>query len=183
MLFYIIILEMQRGFKSRFILSLSVILGALLIIAIVIVYIGFDISTKAGFISDAQTQLLKRETDIANLTNLKEQEKAADAALFKLNNVLPKKDALFSVSRDLGDFARARNLSFGSKFGEEIASKDNKPGFIRLEMNTGGSYADLVAFIKDIEASGYFINLLNFDIVRQGASFSALLDGEVFFSD
>ena len=174
---------MQKSFKFRLISSLSVTLGTLLIIAVVIVYLGFDISTKAGFISDTQAQLFKRVVDITNLTKLKEQEKAADAALFKLNNALPKRDSLFSVSRDLGDFARARSLSFGSKFGDEIASKDDKPGFIRLEMNTGGSYADLVSFIKDIEASSYFINLLNFDIVRQGARFSALINGEVFFSD
>jgi len=174
---------MQRSFKFRLILSLSVILGTLLIIAVVIVYLGFDISTKASFISDTQTQLFKRVADIANLTKLKEQEKAADAALSKLNDALPKRDSLFSVSRDLGDFARARSLSFGSKFGEESAPGEGTPGFIRLEMNTGGSYADLVAFIKDIEASSYFINLLNFDIVRQGTRFSALLNGEVFFSD
>ena len=174
---------MQRSFRFRLVSSLSITLGTLLIIAVVTVYLGSDISQKASFISNTQAELSKRVIDITNLTKLKEQEKAADAALFKLNNALPKRDALFSVSRDFSDFARTRSLSFGSKFGEELASKDNKPGFIRMEMNTGGSYADLVAFIKDVEASSYFINLLNFDIVRQGARFSALINGEVFFND
>lgn len=174
---------MQRSFKLRFISNLSVILGALIIIAVVVVYLGFNISLKASLISDTQERLFERVIDIDNFTKLKEQEKAADAALFKLNNALPKRDSLFSVSRDLNNFARTRNLSFGSKFGEETASKDNKPGFIRLDMNVGGNYADLVAFIKDIEKSSYFINLLNFDIVRQGERFSALINTEVFFSD
>lgn len=174
---------MQRSFKFRLISSLSVTLGVLLVIVIVVVYLGFDILSKARFISDTQAELFARVVNISNLTKLKEQERSADAALFKLNNALPKRDALFSVSRDLGDFARSRNLSFGSKFGEEVAPKEGKPGFIRLDMNVSGSYADLVAFIKDIEASSYFINPLNFDIVRQGTKFSAIINGEVFFSE
>jgi len=174
---------MQRGFKFRLISSLTVVLGVVLIVAVVMVYLAFDISQKAGFISETQAKLFKRVIDISNLTKLKEQERTADAAFFKLNNALPKRDSLFSVSRDLSEFARARGLSFGSKFGDEVAPKDGAPGFIILEMNTSGNYADLVAFIKDIEASSYFINLLNFDIVRQGTTFSAILNGEVFFSN
>lgn len=174
---------MQRSFKFCLTSSLSIALGILLVIVIVIVYLGFDIEAKANFISDAQVKLFTRAVNISNLTKLKEQEKAADAAFFKLNNALPKRDALFSVSRDLGDFARNRSLSFGSKFGEEVAPLEDKPGFIRLDMNVGGSYADLVAFIKDMETSSYFINLLNFDIIRQGTRFSAIINGEVFFSE
>jgi len=174
---------MQRSFKFRLITTLSITLGVLLIIAIVVIYLGLDISAKADFVSDTQARLFARVVNISNLTKLKEQERTADAALFKLNNALPKRDSLFSVSRDLSDFARSRNLSFGSKFGEEVAPREDKPGFIRLDMNVSGSYADLVAFIKDIEASSYFINLLNFDIVRQGAKFSAVINGEVFFSE
>lgn len=174
---------MQRSFKFRIIFNLSLIIGSLLIIAIVVIYLGFDISDKADFIYETQTKLFKRVIGISNLTKLKEQEKVADVALFKLNSALPNRDTLFSVNRDVGDFARSRSLSFGSKFGEEVSPKDDKPGFIRLEMNTSGTYPDLVAFIKDTEASNYFINLLSFDIVRQETKFNAILNSELFFSD
>jgi hypothetical protein len=83
----------------------------------------------------------------------------------------------------LSELAREKGLSFSSKFGSEIAPTDNQPGFIRLEMNLSGSYSDLISFIKEVERSGYFINLLNFDIVRQGDKFNALINSEVFFSD
>lgn len=174
---------MQRSFKFRLISNLSIALGVLLIIVIVLGYLGFDISKKADSISETQANLLKRVINITNLTKLKEQERVADAALFKLNNALPKRDSLFSVSRDLGDMAKNRSLSFASKFGEEIAAKDGKPGFIRLEMNVAGSYDNLVGFVRDIEVSNYFINLLNFDIIRQSGRFSGLLNGGVFFND
>src|SRR3989344_8290602 len=174
---------MQRSFKFRLVSTLSVALGAIVIIVIVVLYLGSDISRKADFISENQSKVLKASNDIGLLTKLKEQEKVADAAFFKLNNALPRRDALFSVSRDIGDMAKNRGLTFGSKFGEEVAPTKNKPGYIRVEMNTSGSYADIVSFIRDIESSSYFINLTSFDIVRQGSTFSALLNGQVSFSD
>ncbi len=174
---------MQRSFKFRLFSNLSFTLGIISIIAIAVFYLGFDISNKANLIGETRAKLFRRVVDITNLGKLKEQEKTAETALLKLNGVLPRRDSLFAVSRDFNDFARARGLSFGSKFGEEIAPKDEKPGFIRLEMNVTGDYTNIISFIKDIEASNYFVNLLNFEIVSQGVRFNAILNGEVFFTN
>ncbi|MDP3697169.1 MAG: type 4a pilus biogenesis protein PilO [Candidatus Taylorbacteria bacterium] len=174
---------MQRSFKFRLVSNLSFALGIISTIAIAVFYLGFDISSKANVIHETRAKLFSRVVGITNLGKLKEQEKIAESAFLKLNSVLPKRDSLFAVSRDLNDFARVRGLSFGSKFGEEIAPKDGKPGFIRLEMNVTGNYTNIISFIKDVEASDYFVNLLNFEIVSQGVRFNAIINGEVFFTD
>jgi len=174
---------MERSFKFRLISTLSISFGAILIIVVVIAYLGFDVSSKASFISNSQGEILKSSGDIKLLTKLKEQEKIADVAFFKLNNALPKRDSLFSVSRDMSELAKNRGLSFSSKFGAEISPTENKPGSISMNMNAIGSYTDVVAFTRDVEMSSYFINLVSLDIVRQGPSFNAILNGQVFFSD
>jgi len=170
-------------FSFRFIANLSISLGAVFAIIAVIFYLGFDISTKSTFISDTQSKLLTRVLKLDNLAKLKEQERIADAALLKLNNALPKREVLFSVNRDLEGLAALRELGFSSKFGEEIAATEKSPGLIRLDISVQGSYDGIVNFMRDIESSSYFINILNFDIVRQGSRFNAFIGSDVFFND
>jgi len=174
---------MERSFKLRLISTLSFTLGTILIIGIVVFYLGFDISRKGTLILSTNTKLLQARNNISDLAKLKEQEKEADIALFKLNNALPKRDSLFSVSRDLEDLAKRRSLSFGSKFKEEVSATNTQPGYIGIDMNLSGSYNDLVAFIRDLDVGSYSINVVSFDIVRQGSGFSGLITGELFFSD
>src|SRR3989344_3701830 len=101
---------MERSFKLRLISTLSFTLGTILIIGIVVFYLGFDISKKGTLILNINTKLLQARNNISDLAKLKEQEKEADIALFKLNNALPKRDSLFG--RALLSLKRAMSASF-----------------------------------------------------------------------
>lgn len=149
----------------------------------VVLYLGLDVQKKADTIAEAQGQILAHISQVSDLSKLKSQEREAQIDLLKLNSALPQRDSLFGVSKDLGTFARARNLTFGSKFGEEVAPKDGKPGFIRVEMNVAGSYDNIIGFLKDIETSSYFINPFSLDLTQQGAGYTGVINSEIFFSN
>ena len=158
---------MYNTFGSRLIYSLSITGGIVVFTVAVVLYLGIDIQKKVSAISEVHGEILFNISQVSDLSKLKGQEMEAQVALLKLNSALPQRDSLFGVSKDLGTFADARNLAFGSKFGEEIAPKDGNPGFIRVEMNVAGSYDDIIAFLKDIETSSYFINPFSLDLTAE----------------
>ncbi|HZX00860.1 MAG TPA: hypothetical protein VFE87_00455 [Candidatus Paceibacterota bacterium] len=174
---------MHNTFRSRLIYGLSITGGIVIFIMAVVLYLGLDIREKTDVIAQAQGEILSRISQVSDLGKLKGQEKEAQVALLKLNSALPQRDSLFGVSRDLGVFAETRNLAFGSKFGEEVAPKDGKPGFIKVEMNIAGSYDNIIGFLKDIETSSYFINPFSLDLTKQGVGYTGVINSEIFFSN
>ncbi|MBI1839043.1 MAG: hypothetical protein HYR95_01970 [Candidatus Colwellbacteria bacterium] len=173
---------MSQNFRVRFTTNIVISLGSIIVILAIVLYLGFDIADKSNFISESQSKLLSLVDGATNVARLSEQEKTAAASFAKLNNALPKRDSLFSVSRDLGSLARQNGLSFGSKFGEEIPATETKPGLIKIEMVAQGGDRDLIQFVKNLEDSNYFINIINLDIIRQGARFSSIINAQVFFN-
>lgn len=157
--------------------------GVVIFIMAVIIYLGFDVRKKADAIAEFQSQILSHISQVSDLSKLKSQEREAQIALLKLNSALPQRDSLFGVSKDLGTFATARNLAFGSKFGEEVEPKEDKPGFIRVEMNVTGTYDNIIGFLKDIETSSYFINPFSLDLTKQGTTYTGAINSEIFFSN
>lgn len=149
----------------------------------VVLYLGLDIQKKTNAIAEVQGKISSHISQVSDINKLKSQEVEAQVDLLKLNNILPRRDSLFGVSKDLGAFAVTKNLAFGSKFGEEVSPKDGKPGFIKMEMNVEGSYDNIISFLKHIETSSYFINLFGLDLTRQKNGYVGAVNGEVFFSN
>ena len=174
---------MQDNFRSKLIYSLSITGGIIIFILAVVLYLGLDIRKKADAIAGVETETISRISKVSDLNKLKSQEKEAQADLIKLKSALPKRDSLFEVSKNLSAFAKARNLAFGYKFGEEVESKGGNPGFIRVEMNISGSYENILSFLRDIEASKYFINLSSLDLTRQNTGYTSIINSQIFFSD
>ena len=174
---------MLNTFRSRLIYSLSITGGIVVSIMAVVLYLGLDVRKKADVIAQAQGETLSSISQVRDINKLKGQEKEAQVALLKLNSALPQRDSLFGVSKDLGAFANARDLAFGSKFGEEIVPKDGNPGFIKVEMNVAGSYDNIIGFLKDIETSNYFINPFSLDLTKQGVGYTGVINSEIFFSN
>lgn len=149
----------------------------------VVLYLGLDIQKKTDAIAGVQGKISLYISQVSDISKLKSQEAEAQIDLLKLNSILPRRDSLFGVSKDLGTFAKIKNLAFGSKFGEEISSKDDKPGFIKVEMNVEGSYDNIIGFLKYIETGSYFINLSSLDLTRQKEGYIGAINGEIFFSN
>lgn len=182
-LFYIIIIKVQSTLKSSLIYNLSITGGIVVFILVIVLYLGLDVQKKADAIAKAQKETLFHISQVSDLGKLKNQEKEAQVDFLKLNSALPKRDSLFEVNKNLGVFAEARSLAFGSKFGEEVDSYDGNPGFIRVEMNVSGSYDNILGFLKDIETSRYFINPFGLDLTRQGAGYTGVINSKILFSD
>ena len=174
---------MPREFKTKFMMNLGITFGALAVLGGLIIYLGYDISAKAYDIGSIRSTLLSNTSDAKNLNSLRTDAKEAAPFLDKLKAILPSRDSLFTVQKDFQTLAQNNQLAFSSQFSAEIPETATQLGKIRLEMLAQGEYNGILEFVKGVDASKYFTNIVNMDLVRQGNKFNANLTAEISFHD
>jgi Tfp pilus assembly protein PilO len=176
-------MAMPWEFRMKLIVNLATTLVVLAILIGLTFYLRADISAKADTLSSIHGELIERTKAFESLNSLRMDAKSVAPLFDKLRSILPKRDLLFNVQKDFQSLAQANKLGFNSQFGAESPETPDSPGKIRLEMAVQGSYNDILEFVKGIDASPYFINVINMDLVRQGGNFNANLSSEVSFHD
>lgn len=173
---------MLHNFNARLLFKIITALGAVLIIAAILIYLGADIAGKSDFISKILSENSARNKAVNDLVKIKESAKGSEAMFDKLNNALPEKDDLFLVLREISATAKQFNLGFTApRFGAEIPPSEMEPGRIIFAMTAQGDYNNLIGFIKELETNKRFLNLTSADIIRQGVRYNAVLSGELYF--
>lgn len=171
----------MTDFKKWAIFQSSLLGGAILLISILIMLLGFDINSRTSNILEERKEILSRSTIAESLALLKSDAEKASPYTSILENTLPTKDQLIVFSRELDSLAKGRRLSFGFNFGKETASTVSEPGFNDFKAVISGPYAELVNFLKDIKKSRYLVKFTNVDIVENGKDFEMSVVGSVFF--
>ena len=155
--------------------------SGILVLLIAVFVLQMDLDKKLVEIKSQHAALASRTNSLESLATLRGQADKAAPYFSFLENILPPRDQLLSFSKEIEDIARKNNLEFGFTFGEEKLSSGTQPGQIAFRISATGSYVDVSNFIKSIETSRYFIDIINVDLTKKGSVYSALINGKVFF--
>lgn len=167
-------------FKQWLLKNIGVAAGVSFILALLILFLGGDISNRVRKIKSQRRDLITRSQSIESLASLRADASRAEKLLESLQNALPTKDQLIGFSKTLEKFAKNNRLDFGFSFGAETPSTNAAPGANEFVLTSGGAYANFIRFLKAVEESDYFVSFNSFDISRKGERFEILAKGKVF---
>lgn len=167
-------------FKKWLIWNLGGGAAALFVLGPMILMIGNDISGRAADIESQRQILASRFQAIDSLISLRAGSARAADLLPKLQNSIPSKDQLIGFSRFLESIARTNKLNFNFSFLDEIPAAENAPSTNNFMMTLSGSYPDFLGFLKEAEASQYFISFNSFEVVSKGPVFETVIKGNIF---
>lgn len=169
-------------FKNKLLVNIVITILIVAGLTALLVFIGRNINQKTDEISAIRRELSSRLNAIQSLANLRQQSAQAKANFSVLQTLLPTKDELVNVPKELNALAKARKVELGFAFGNEIAATDSEPGFTAFNMTLSSSYDNLVGFLKSLEKSRFFIAVDSLDVTRdpQSQRLSALISGKVF---
>lgn len=171
---------MNKFYKNLLKHNWLYIFGILILVALLfLLKINMESSVKK--ISSQYNTLATRSNSLLSLATLRGEFIKANPYFSFLENILPPRDQLLSFSKELENIARKNNLEFSFSFGEEKLSFGKEPGQISFMAIVNGSYEGISEFLKGIESSRYFIDSSSIDLVKKGSSFSATINGKVFF--
>jgi Tfp pilus assembly protein PilO len=169
-------------FKKSFFISIGVFLFILAVLVGFLIYLNIDIDRRVAAIKRYQTDIAIRNQAVLLLGTLKlEAERGAQLA-GQLQEVLPTRDQLITLPRELEKVAKAHRVGFGFAFGNENLPSGTNPGSVRFTISLTGQIADLVSFLKDLEFGKRILNVQSFDLTqrRDAKDFSLILSGEVY---
>lgn len=171
---------MNNFYKSLFKHNWLYISG-IVILAALIFFLKFNMESSAKKINGQYDILATRSSSLLSLATLRGEFTKANPYFSFLENILPPRDQLLSFSKELEGIARKNNLEFNFNFGEEKLSSGKDPGQISFRAIVNGSYDGIYQFLKGMESSRYFIDPSNVDLSKKGETFSATINGKVFF--
>lgn len=171
---------MSNYFKKWLIWNLGGGAAAFFALILLLLLIGNDISSRAGDIEVQRQALATRFQAIDSLISLRAGSARAADLLPRLQNAIPSKDQLIGFSRFLESIAKTNKLNFNFSFQDEIAATENTPSTNNFVMTVSGTYENFLGFLKEAEASQYFIGFNSFEVVAKGSVFETVIKGRVF---
>ncbi|PIR88770.1 MAG: hypothetical protein COU09_00550 [Candidatus Harrisonbacteria bacterium CG10_big_fil_rev_8_21_14_0_10_44_23] len=167
--------------KNKVLQSSLITVGILLVLTVIVFILGSDLSKRGDRIVAHREETALRGQMLSLLSSLKQNSLRAQQVIPSLEAGLPEQDDLVSFPRELEGVAKKRGLDFGFTFGNESVASENDVAFIRFGMTLGGSMDNLVAFLKELEDSPYYIALHSLDIARREEGGFALTSTGVIY--
>lgn len=167
---------MPSKFKSRYITNITIAVGSVIGIAVLLVLIGVDIGKIAGEVVTIRSELKMEIEQINRLAQLRDEAKLAGPKFATLENILPKKDELFSFPAKMEELAKNQGLSSAFSFGAE------SEGSIQYSIIVqGGTFEEIFRFVKTIEEDRLFMNIISLDMILGEAGYNGTINGTLFF--
>lgn len=173
---------MKGNFRQQLLMKIAGGIGVIAVLVIGIALIGSAISAKADYIYSTRNELNARLNSINQLSQLKSVAAEVAPYVARLNQALPKKDALISMRQDLENIARQNNLSYGFKFVGEDAKIEEGLRSQKFQLSVQGQYQNIMNFIRAIERTTYFISLADIDLTASQGGYGSTMNGQVFFN-
>ncbi len=175
---------MHSYFKREILIGFAIIFGSILVFAAIIFFVSQDVAVQAEKVVIARTLIAERGATLSALAGLKKDAPAAARYKTALNAILATQDQLFDFQRWLEGLARGRSLSMSFSFqGSPALPSAEAPGYTPFTIRTGGGFASVLGFLKDIElASPRFLLVLDtFTLRSGGGNYDFSANGRVFF--
>lgn len=162
--------------KNSVMLQIVITAGLSVAIIFLLTIVGIDTKNVAERVIETKTEINTQIKQSEEITRLREEAARAEDKQKVLENVLPKKDELFSFPKELTAIgtkeAVETNFSFGNEGGGQIG----------YNLVTRGSYTNITDFIRILENDIPFMNISSFNLVFGGGEYSVNLNGNVFFN-
>lgn len=167
---------MPSRFKSRYITNITIGVGTVIGIAVLLVFIGVDTSKIAGEVVTTRGELKMEIEQINKLAQLRDEAKLAGPKFATLENILPKKDELFSFPTKMEELAKNQGLASIFSFGTESEKSIQYSIIIQ-----GGTFEEIFRFVKTIEEDKPFMSINSLDMVLGGVGYNGAISGILFF--
>ena len=168
------------NFKKRLFFHLGISVLIVIVLAIILILLGWDISKHTSNILKMRQDVTSYNQKLESLSSLKAGYEKAKQYMNVLENILPAEEGLLSVDRELSKLALENSLDLGFGFGEEIKSTETQLGSITFSMTTRSSLENFINFLAMVEEMRYFIQFGRLEITRQGDTFTGLGQGKIF---
>lgn len=175
---------MVKNYRRELITGTAFIVGSFVAFAIAAYFLTDMIATEADKISAGRDAIQSRAALIQGLAEQKSRSLEVKRVEQNINLILPTKDDLVNYQSWLDGLSRARQISTNFYFsGETVLPTDASPGYIKFVLNADGTYSSLVDFLRDVEFKSphYTTKLDNFDMRKNGETYTAIVNGRTFF--
>jgi hypothetical protein len=164
----------------------SIIIGVVIVISGVFLFLlRANITHQLSVISDLskrRTMYLESSQGLATLIRQWEEAQQYTNQLFKL---VPKKDEIALLSKELQSLAQEKNISLSFSFGSDEPVKSEKEGIssIGFSATFEGKKTDILNLINSIEEKYYALRIQSFNITASGSgdSYRCFVTGQVSF--
>lgn len=171
---------MDADFKKWLLWNAGGAAAGAVILIIFLLLLGNDLSRRVSLIQTERQQLAARLQSIESLISLRSGSDRAAKQQAILEKALPNKDQLIGFSKELEQLAKSNQLGFGFSFESETAGTETAPGKNNFTMTLGGSYPNVIRFLKATENSKYYITLNLVEINLKEKEYQTVMKGQVF---
>jgi len=168
--------------QKQITVQVSIALGVIGILVLGIVLFGVNISSSTAKIVAAREEIATRTISLQSLASLRaDYTNKARAYLNVLHNIVPQKDELIDLSKDIQAIASADNLEYGFTFIGENQPTGSDLGFVKFNLRLGGTLPNLLSFLKNIQNFRYLVDIESATLYREESLMRMNLTGSVYF--
>lgn len=172
----------NNEFHKKLIINIAIALGLIVIVFIILIFLGRDISARITKIENFQRELKFRTNSLESLAVLKQEAEKAIPYFNTLQTILPTQDELINFRQNLNKLAGVNNVDLRFSFRNEMPITAQEPAATTFSFTLSSSYYNFLNFLQALENSQYFIELESIDLTRENKTkkFSGLISGKVF---
>ncbi|MEK7464298.1 MAG: type 4a pilus biogenesis protein PilO, partial [Patescibacteria group bacterium] len=153
-------------FKKRLFKEIGTAFGVMLILGGILLFFGFSISSLSVKISSMRQEFAMRSASLESIAALRSQYKSAQGYLGVLHNVVPQKDQLIDLSKDIQEVARRGKLEYGFSFINETPRTETNLGSVNFSLSLVGDLTSLINFVKDMRSFKYINSLDSISVTK-----------------
>ncbi len=167
-------------FQKRFLLLLAGYGGITLALAIGSYVAGSALASRAQELADLKLQLAFNAQAASSYLILKSEYDRARLYEPVLAAILPKENQVFDFRNTVKNSAAQRTVELTFSFGTQDTAGGGKTAATNFQMTANGTYANLLAFLRDVERSPYFVQFTTVNISVGASGATASFSGKLF---
>ena len=168
---------LDREFKKKLIVQLVVVAILVGIVAFFAVLFELNISDQADTLVNFKNQRSTLYNSSQNLAQLLQDAKEARGYEAAVNGLVPTKDQVLLVQKNLQDLGSSQGVSVNITFGQESAADASGMQSISFTATAEGPSAGVFNFLRMLQAQYPYMSITMLDVTAQNnrASFSGVM--------
>jgi hypothetical protein len=165
-------------------ISLSIIVGSLILAAAAIYFMSLGIASTVNKIVADRAVVEQQASALGIIAALKSQEPQANVYAAAMDSVLPTQSELLQFSPWIQKIAQNDSVTVQVAFeGTSVPSGENIPGNEAFSLTINGSLNEIADFLSDIETKqpGFLLNITSYDLTYQNSDYQMAGQGVAYF--
>ena len=168
------------AFKKQLLISIGIPSAIGLILIVGIFYLASDIGDLGNKIYQTRKDINFGTQAEESLIPMRQDYEQAKMYFSEVGGILPNKNQLLGLSKDLNIMARQNQISLSLNIGQESSGGANQLTEIGLSVSGQGTFEGLLNFLKTVENSRYFIKFSSLDLQKSDNNKASLnLNGKI----